>query len=706
MFKPPVPSKVAILGSGVGSMTTALKITADPDWRKRFSSVTVYQMGWRSGGKGASGRGAFGRIEEHGLHVWMGFYENAFRAIREVYQENGRKPGTPLAEWSDAFKRHDFVLLAEQWNKSWRTWPLNFTPNDETPGAGLGIPSMWRHLVRVLGMLIMVISSAENFDPHGRKRNWLDKLFDWIAAFFFLLAAVFMELGGMLVHFFRKLFGGGKDAAGRPRPQPHYGVHFMVRRVRSWNQSRHGDYLDNDLARHLYVLVDFSAACMQGVAGSGILSGVIDFDALDEQDAVEWLRSHGASETTCNSGLIHGMYDLMFAYDGGDVAKPAFGAGSFLHFAIRMCLTYRGSVFWKMQAGMGDTIFGPIYQVLKKRGVEFKFFHSVDKLHVSADGTTIDSIDIDVQATVKDVNAGYDPLVDVNGLPCWPAEPLYDQLVEGEALKAQRVNLESFWSTWKPVGRRTLRRGEDFDVVVLGIPVAAHPYICAELIAKNELWKNSSEKVQTTRTLAMQLWLQPDLKGLGWNDPSPVIDSYAQPFNTWADMSQLIVREQWPPAYPVNNIAYFCGTMTGGIPPKSDVDAPKRELQAVKGIALDWLRKNPGFLWPKATQANGALDWQVLTDPANASGEARFDSQFWRVNIDPTERYTLSVPRSTQHRLRADNTGFDNLIVAGDWTWNPINAGCVEGTVMSGLMAGNVMLGLPIDKGIAGYHRS
>jgi uncharacterized protein with NAD-binding domain and iron-sulfur cluster len=296
--------------------------------------------------------------------------------------------------------------------------------------------------------------------------------------------------------------------------------------------------------------------------------------------------------------------------------------------------------------------------------------------------------------------------VDVNGLPCWPADPQYDQLMEGEALKKEEVNLESFWSTWKPVGATTLNRGVDFDIVVLGIPVAAHQFICKELIDRNALWKDMTDNVQTTRTLAMQLWLQPDLKGLGWNEPSPIIDSYAQPFNTWADMSQLIVREQWPSNLPVNNISYFCGTMTGGIPAKSDTDAPRRELQAVKELALDWLWKNPGFLWPKATQANGALDWKVLTDPTNASGEARFDSQFWRVNIDPTERYTLTLPKTTQHRMRTDNTGFDNLIVTGDWTWQPMNVGCVEGTVMSGLMAANIMLGQPIDQGVVGYHRS
>ena len=49
---------------------TAFELTATPELRARHS-VTVYQLGWRLGGKGASGRNAGhgNRIEEHGLHV-------------------------------------------------------------------------------------------------------------------------------------------------------------------------------------------------------------------------------------------------------------------------------------------------------------------------------------------------------------------------------------------------------------------------------------------------------------------------------------------------------------------------------------------------------------------------------------------------------------------------------------------------------------
>jgi uncharacterized protein with NAD-binding domain and iron-sulfur cluster len=79
--------KIAILGGGVASLTTAYELTRTPELAARHE-VTVYQMGWRLGGKGASGRNLHEnkgkRIEEHGLHVWLGFYENAFSLMKSV----------------------------------------------------------------------------------------------------------------------------------------------------------------------------------------------------------------------------------------------------------------------------------------------------------------------------------------------------------------------------------------------------------------------------------------------------------------------------------------------------------------------------------------------------------------------------------------------------------------------------------------------
>ena len=107
--------RVAVLGGGVAALTTAFELTSTPELRAKYD-VTLYQLGWRLGGKGASGRNReiADRIEEHGLHIWMGFYENAFRAMRAAYAELGRKPGEPLATWEEAFHKHSYIVLEEK----------------------------------------------------------------------------------------------------------------------------------------------------------------------------------------------------------------------------------------------------------------------------------------------------------------------------------------------------------------------------------------------------------------------------------------------------------------------------------------------------------------------------------------------------------------------------------------------------------------
>ena len=78
--------RIAILGGGAGAVTAALELSK-PGWEDHYESITLYQQGWRLGGKGACGRGRDLRIEEHGLHLWFGFYENAFRLLDRCHRE-------------------------------------------------------------------------------------------------------------------------------------------------------------------------------------------------------------------------------------------------------------------------------------------------------------------------------------------------------------------------------------------------------------------------------------------------------------------------------------------------------------------------------------------------------------------------------------------------------------------------------------------
>ena len=85
------------------------------------------------------------------------------------------------------------------------------------------------------------------------------------------------------------------------------------------------------------------------------------------------------------------------------------------------------------------------------------------------------------------------------------------------------------------------------------------------------------------------------------------------------------------------------------------------------------------------------------------SGEDRFDSQFWTANVNPSDRYSLSLPGTLRHRISPLDKTYDNLTIAGDWTDCGFNEGCVEAAVMSGRLAAHAISGFPRLEEIVGY---
>ncbi len=209
---------------------------------------------------------------------------------------------------------------------------------------------------------------------------------------------------------------------------------------------------------------------------------------------------------------------MAFGYLDGDISKANVAAGTATSDLLRLAFTYRGSIMYKMQAGMGDVVFTPLYEVLRARGVKFEFFHAVTNLGLVENA--IGSISVVPQVKLASGVDEYDPLVDVKGLACWPSEPRWEQLKDGEALQKKGVDFEF---DHDPLGRGAvpLKRGEDFDEVVLGIPIGALPSICGELISSNERFRRGIETSATVQTQAFQLWVRKDAAELGCA-PAPV----------------------------------------------------------------------------------------------------------------------------------------------------------------------------------------
>ncbi len=337
-----------------------------------------------------------------------------------------------------------------------------------------------------------------------------------------------------------------------------------------------------------------------GIMADGLLTRPEGFGAINHLDYRDWLLGHGIDPEALESPILRGMYDLVFGYEDGDPARPRFSAGLGLELATKMLLGYSGALFWKMQAGMGEVIFAPLYEVLRDRGVEFRFFHRVDALRLADDGRSIAAIELGIQAEVADGVDAYDPLIRVKGLPCWPDAPLGAQLRSTDPLDG--VDLESFWSPRRDVGRRTLEAGKDFDAVVFAISLGMVPHVCGELLDASPAWRSMVENVGTVATQALQLWLSEDEHALGWSGPSGVtVSGFVKPFDTWASMSHLVPAEDWPETERPRTIAYFCSAlahrMLGTARPTSS--GRRGPCESGRGPFLD---RDVATLWPAAVE--------------------------------------------------------------------------------------------------------
>jgi uncharacterized protein with NAD-binding domain and iron-sulfur cluster len=304
--------------------------------------------------------------------------------------------------------------------------------------------------------------------------------------------------------------------------------------------------------------------------------------------------------------------------------------------------------------------------------------------------------------------AYYQPGVETGVIPCWPSDPYWGLLELGDRLRDERWNPESFWDT-RRARRKTLRVAEDFDLVVLGVGIGAVPHVCREIVASNPDWRAMVDHVKTVATQAFQVWLRPDLKELGWSDEARTISGFVEPFDTWADMSHLLAREGWEE--PPGALAYFCNALPDLERPgeRTDSEYPARQHFAVFQNALRFLKRDVAHLWPRAADGKGGFRWDLLVDFRGSRGadpeadEARLERQFWTANVNPSDRYALSLPGSAAYRISPLDCGYDNLTIAGDWTACGFNAGCVEAAVMSGLLAAHAISLSPDLDEIIGY---
>ncbi|HEY1707853.1 MAG TPA: NAD(P)-binding protein [Rhizomicrobium sp.] len=702
--------RVAVLGGGFGALSAAFYLTEQEGWADKYE-ITVYQQGWRLGGKCASGhdmREGYGhRIYEHGLHIFAGFYYQSFDLLRRVYAAMERPDGHPNRDVWDAFTPEDGVALIDhsEYASKDRIWYLDFPPNYQIPGDDLTMPTVGDSIQAMVGALIRftpahttgpVSASPPTTPPPSGTGSPLQQAFN------------------LLKNYFDKVVEEVKEDIQLVE------IEFAMREVINLIEAQaktvtSQQNLEGNLTVYRFLMSAYLVqTILHGVMADHVISR--GYDSLDIYELSEWLYNnaltiakqypewgdpHERATALINWAPISSAYDYVFGYgDGGDESKRTFAAGTALRSFLLLSVGYRGHFFWKMKGAMGDVVIAPLYLALKKRGVKFKFFNRITALNAHPTEDVIASIDYVEQACLADPAAEYRPMVNVplpgwpKDMPLegWPATPLWDQLADGDALKAADRDFEADHNDQPGAGdvKKQLVLGQDFDQIVIGISVGGLKQVCASFPARlpKSNWGPMFEAITLTRTCAMQLWHTRTVDDLGSKGPDRTYAGAEQPYSAWSDMSHLLSRETWHGAERPLGITYFCGQLPG---PENGKAAD--EKARVK--AREWLSQNTTFYWPRGGVPNSpyGFDQSLLFDPDPGANGDPLDRQYIRANTSPSELYVQSPKNSLYTRMDADESGFSNLFLAGDWTRNGLNAGAAESAAKSGARCAAALAG-------------
>jgi uncharacterized protein with NAD-binding domain and iron-sulfur cluster len=684
--------RVAIIGGGPSALAAAFELT-DPERANQYE-VTIYQQGWRLGGKCASGRNpdtGFGkRVEEHGLHIWFGCYENARRMVERCYDELGK--AAPYRSFEEAFEGIDHIVLGQHRDGEWSFPELHFPRNRLAPLHFAGFVSealTWaaRRLQEILPP--KPVPEARWSEPWWQRARSilealdLDEPNEGQEVDRLLHGASSLERG--ITGIFRDV-----RAAGQAQHDPTSLIDKFAQLSEAVLPDRDSEPAEvrfyRETVRLLYTV-------LRGVWRDGVLDE--GFDKLNDVDLAAWLKKHDddfPDNPLDWPALVRAVYDGCFAFEGGDVERPRMAAGRALQGAIRCLLHYRGSVLYRPRGSMSDAVIAPVAQLLHHRGVEFCFYHAAKELRPSTDGMQIQEIDVVQQLPVESTKAAIRARP---GRPLtWSTRPP-DSVLAGAQLGGRSpVLLEQEIDPFHGKVITLDADGEQggFDWVILAVPPDVQREICGPLAKADSAYARMLDESRSVMTQASQLWVRRSAEELGQRFTSAsLVSCYVEPLDTYADMAHLRRRERWSKEDDVRHIAYFCGVL-----PEAGIKDQREADEAARAQLAAFLEHDIGQLWPDSVRADGkGFEWDLLAPATGQSGAAALDRQYYRANWSNTERYVLTLPGSVKHRLSPDWARFGNLVLAGDWTANGLDSGCLEAAVTSGRLAARRICGNP-----------
>jgi uncharacterized protein with NAD-binding domain and iron-sulfur cluster len=707
--------RVVIIGGGPSALAAAFELTSDG--LADHYDVTILQPGWRLGGKCASGRGKNGRVEEHGLHVWFGCYDNAFGLMRRCYDELGRNAEEyAFTSVGDAFEGLSSAVLWQHDGEDWSPHKLTFPrtparPNDAVGAIGTALRMAGRNLHQREEQHPELVAKAAPFaeDFNVDETGILGDVEVAVRMFELHLndVAATLPVEGL----------PGLDQAADLARFAEVSAHLADQlKLLDPHLAEPAELFNRDVILLLLAVV-------HGILQDALL--VEGFDAINDVDFADWLKRNGlelGDAPTSWPTLVRAVYDGCFAFAEGDTNRPTIAAGRALQGMVRCFFHYRGAVIARMRGGMGDTVIAPFYEVLVDRGVKIEFFNAAAELRPDQSGRLVGAIDVVEQV---ELTAPYQPLTDFpygpagKALPSWSAEPPWSIIADADRLAGNGERLEH---EIDPVGgtRRTLHVGADFDMVVLAVPPDVQRAICGPLRV-HPRYAEMLDSLTTVATQSVQMWLSEPANALG--DEAFVnsfASCYVEPLDTYSAMNQLLEAENWPERDGVQHVAYFCGVLpdaqvekevrstreaapVGATHPIGTPSAATRQHVAtglVKTGLRDFCSEHLRVLW----EGRRPEDDEPTAPQHPATARPKPSREYMRANWAATERYVLTPPGSVALRLWPNESGFANLVLAGDWTRSSFDVGCVEGAMTSGMLAANAISGSPTIDRIVGIN--
>ena len=653
--------RVAILGGGAGALAAAYGLIQQGSY-----DITVYQMGWRLGGKGASGR----RVDD-GSGRDQG--TRPARPWRLLSQRHGHvggrsiRPGRGLRPSLGLRRRlhpHSLVHIVE--DRPDGRFPVRFPfPENDKP---FGCDPSDLPLVSVAGALLPLGLWLKRLSAAARRPR--ERNLRVTHAFLNLLQSAIQDLSPPALE---SLGPDSEFQANRPDVGPLDQALDVIQASHLVPPPPNAEH-DPDYG----ILFKSPWWWPRGIAFDGLWRK--GFDAANGEEFAAWMTRHRLSQHARGSSFFRCGYDYAFAYVDGDCAKSAVAAGAALRGFLRMLLTYNRSVFAHMNGGMGEIVFAPLYEVLKSRGVKFEFFHRVDSLELDADGTRLDRVVGVVQN--RPVAASYDPLLLYNN-ERWCGRTSRSRARLNSIL---RCRTGRSISTNARGPNRPRQRPSSLHRTAISMS-ASWPFRSERSVRSATTWPvksphgapcSPSPRRRRRRFPPSSGCPRPPRRSAGRTGP-PSLTANRPSLSTWADMSFLLPLERPSTS---RHLSYFCGPCPRNvyaIPPSDSTRDP--------------------LIWRRAARTRRRGCGTTLTAAAEGRSSDSFasadsgDELYVRVNGYPSDSYVLTLPGTVEHRLPPGGSGVTNLFLAGDWTKNGLDIGSFETAVLSGLECARAITG-------------